>query len=83
MDNIANIDNNVTVRDNGICFMVCVNGLMICRFNSLGSAWNYIAWLHRVVHQNFTVGEKKIPVKEWLENGIKYGYLEENVGLHQ
>lgn len=76
-------ENNVTIYDNGTCFMVCVNGLITCGFKSLGGAWNHIAWMYKVASQNFTVGKKKIPVKEWLENGIKYGYLEENVGLHQ
>ena len=74
---------NVTIYDNGSCFMVCVDGLMTCGFSSLGGAWNHIAWMYRVATQEFTVGKSKIPVKEWLKNGIKYGYLEENAGFEQ
>ena len=72
---------DVTVFDNGSCFMVCVDGLMTCGFNSLGGAWEHIAWMYRVAMQEFTVG--KIPVKKWLENGIKYGWLEKDSGFHQ
>lgn len=74
---------NVTVYDNGACFMVCVNGLMTCGFSSLGQAWNHIAWMHRVASQKFTVGKNEVPVEEWLENGIKSGFLEKDAGFHQ
>ena len=75
------MENNVKVIDNGSAFCVSMNGITVSAHNSLGGAWNHIAWMYRVASQNFTVGDKKIPVKEWLENGIKFGWLEENAGF--
>lgn len=68
---------NVTIYDNGACFMIQVNGLQVKGCNSLGEAWRHIEWMHRVASQQFTVGKNKIPVVEWIESGRKLGFLED------
>ena len=70
----------VKVIDNGSAFCVTVNGLIVSAHNSLGGAWNHICWMYVVASQNFVVGDKEIPVKEWRETGIKMGYLDEDAG---
>ena len=67
---------NVTIYDNGAAFMVCVNGLITSAHNSLGGAWRHIEWMYSVASQKFTVGDKKIPVTEWIEGMRKAGYLD-------
>lgn len=71
----------VKVHDNGSAFCVTVNGLIVSAHSSLGDAWRHIAWMHRVASQEFVVGDKEVPVAEWLENGIKYGYLDKDAGF--
>lgn len=71
---------NITVYDNGSAFLVRVNGLTVGAFNSLGAAWNHIAWMHVVESQKFTVGTKKEPVDKWLEKMIASGTLDKNAG---
>ena len=73
----------VKIYDNGAAFCVTVNGLIVEAFSTLGAAWNHIAWMYRVASQQFVVGDKEIPVKDWLESGIKYGYLEEDAGYRK
>lgn len=70
----------VKVYDNGAAYCVTVNELIVSAHNSLGGAWNHIAWMYRVASQEFVVGDKEIPVKDWIEAGIENGYLDENVG---
>lgn len=71
----------VKVYDNGAAFCVTVNGLIVEAYNSLAGAWNHIAWMYRVASQQFVVGDKEVPVKEWIETGIKMGFFEENIGF--
>ncbi len=67
---------NVTIYDNGACFMIQVNGLSVKPCSSLGDAWRHIEWMHRVASQKFTVGKKEIPVTEWIDGMKKAGYLD-------
>ena len=71
----------VKVYDNGAAFCVTVNGIIVDAFSTLGAAWNRIAWMYRIASQEFVVGDKEIPVKEWLEAGIKNGFLDANAGM--
>lgn len=68
---------NVTINDNGAAFLVCVNGLIASSHHSLGDAWRHIEWMYEVASQKFTVGKKKVPVKDWLAGMMKAGYLDE------
>ena len=68
---------NVRVKDNGAAFLVTVNGLTVSAHNSLGGAWKHIQWMFEVASQEFTVGEKKVHVKDWLVGMMKAGYLDE------
>lgn len=70
--------NNITIYDNGAAFMICVNGTITHACNSLGDAWRHIIWMYRVASQKFTVGKDKIPVKDWMRNMYKAGYLDDN-----
>lgn len=38
---------NVTLYDNGACFMIQVDGLQVKACSSLGEAWHHIVWMHR------------------------------------
>lgn len=58
---------NVTIYDNGACFMIQVDGLQVKACMTLGEAWNHIVWMHKVSSQQFTVGKKEIPVNEWID----------------
>ena len=73
--------NKVRVCDNGTAFCVTVNGIIVDAFNTLGAAWNRIAWMYRVAQQDFVVGDNEIPAKEWLEIGIKNHFLDEDAGF--
>lgn len=73
--------NKVKVYDNGAAFCVMVNGTIVDAFNTLAGAWNRIAWMYRISSQEFVVGEKEIPAKEWVEGGIKMGFLDEDAGF--
>lgn len=72
---------NVRVHDNGAAYMVTVDGLIVSAHNSLGAAWERIAWMYAVASQEFTVGAKEVPAKEWREAGIRSGYLPEDAGM--
>ena len=72
---------NVTIYDNGNAFCVMVDGLIVDAFSTLGAAWNRIAWMYRIASQEFVVGDKEVPVKEWIEAGIKNGFLDDNAGM--
>ena len=71
----------VKVYDNGAAFCVTVNGLIVEAYNCLSGAWNHIAWMYRVASQQFVVGDNEIPVKEWIDTGIKMGFFEKNIGF--
>lgn len=68
---------NVRIHDNGSAFCIMVNGLIVEAKNSLGDAWRHIQWMYEIASQDFTVGEKKIPVRQWLEGMMKAGYIDE------
>lgn len=67
---------NVTISDNGCAYVVMVNGLIVHACSSLGSAWRHVQWMRDVATQNFTVGDNKIPVEEWLTHMKKLGFLD-------
>lgn len=67
---------NVSIYDNGACFMIMVDGLQVKPCRSLGDAWRHIVWMYRVASQNFTVGKKNVPVIEWIKGMTKAGYLD-------
>ena len=72
---------NVRVEDNGSVYLLVLNKgteqrLVIGAFVSLGQAWEQIEWMYRIETQEFTVGEKKIPVTDWVEGMKKAGYLD-------
>lgn len=67
---------NIRIMDNGSAFLVCLDGLITSTHSSLGDAWRHIEWMYAVASQRFTVGEQEIPVKEWLQNMHKAGYLD-------
>lgn len=68
---------NITIYDNGAAFMICADGTIVHACNSLGDAWRHIVWMYRVASQRFTVGESKTPVKEWIRQMYKQGYLDD------
>lgn len=67
---------NITIYDNGACFMIQVDGLQVKACSSLGGAWKHIEWMYRVASQKFTVGKKEIPVTDWVDGMQKAGYLD-------
>lgn len=67
---------NVTICDNGACFMIQVDGLQVKSCLTLGDAWNYIVWMYKVVNQKFTVGKKEIPVSEWIDLMKKLSFID-------
>lgn len=68
---------NITVYDNGAAYMVEVDGLIVKACSSLGDAWRHIQWMYEVASQEFTVGQKRVPVRQWLVGMMKAGYLDE------
>jgi hypothetical protein len=67
---------NVNIRDNGAAFCVTVNGMIVVAKNSLGDAWRHIQWMYEIACQDFTVGDKETPVKQWLKGMMIAGYLD-------
>lgn len=72
---------NVSIEDNGATYLIVINKgsdqrLVVGYESSLGKAWERIKWLYEIESQEFTVGVKNIPVKEWLEGMKKAGYLD-------
>lgn len=67
---------NVNIYDNGAAFCVTVNGMIVEAKNTLGDAWRHIQWMYEIASQEFTVGDKKVPVKEWISGMMKAGYLD-------
>lgn len=72
---------NVSIDDNGAGFLVVINKgtserLVVGSFGALGGAWKHIEWMYGIESQEFTVGEKRVPVTEWIEGMKKAGYLD-------
>ena len=72
---------NVTVEDNGAAFEIVINAgseqrFVVAAFNTLGAAWEHIAWMYKIEQQLFTVGKKRVVVTEWIEGMRKAGYIE-------
>lgn len=67
---------NVTILDNGACFMIQVDGLSVKPCSSLADAWRHIVWMYEVASQKFTVGKKAVPVLDWIDGMKKAGYLD-------
>lgn len=66
---------NVRIDDNGSAFLLVINNAAEQRFvisshSTLGDAWRAIKWLYQIESQEFTVGIKEIPIKDWI-NGMK------------
>ena len=75
-------DYNVSIDDNGAGYLIVINKgtserFAVCAFNTLGDAWRHIQWMYEIESQEFTVGEKKIPVRQWLAGMMKAGYIDE------
>lgn len=72
---------NVSIEDNGAAYLIVINKGTEQRFvigyeNSLGNAWRKIEWIYRIESQEFTVGNKNVPVTQWIEGMKKAGYLD-------
>lgn len=72
---------NVSIDDNGAAFLVVVNKgteqrFTVAAFQTLSKAWEHICWMYNIETQSFTVGEKKIPVTDWIAGMKKAGYLD-------
>lgn len=62
---------NVFIEDNGAALLVVINNdtlgrLVVAKFKTLTEAWAHIVWMYRIEQQEFTVGEKGIPVIECI-----------------
>lgn len=72
---------NVSIDDNGAAFLVVINKntsnrLVVAAFSTLGQAWAHIEWMYRIEQQEFTVGNKEIPVIDWIAGMKKAGYID-------
>lgn len=72
---------NVSIEDNGATYLIVINKGTEQRFvvgyeNSLGNAWRKIEWMYKIESQEFTVGNKNVPVTQWIEGMKKAGYLD-------
>ena len=72
---------NVRIEDNGAGFLLVINNnseqrFVISAHTTLGEAWRRIHWLYQIESQQFTVGEKEIPVSEWIKGMKQAGYIE-------
>ena len=73
---------NVSIEDNGACYLIVINEgtserFVVRAFNTLGDAWRHIAWMYRIESQEFTVGKKQILVTDWIDGMMKAGYIDE------
>ena len=64
-------DYNVRIDDNGAAFLVVINKgtserLVVGAFSTLRDAWDHIKWMYQIEQQEFTVGKKEVPVKDWI-----------------
>lgn len=74
-------DYNVSIDDNGAAFLVVINNgtsgrLVVGAFSTLGSAWDHIKWMYQIEQQEFTVGKKEVPVKDWIAGMKMCGYID-------
>ena len=72
---------NVSIEDNGAVFLVVIargteQRFTVSAFNTLSGAWKHIEWMYKIETQEFTVGNKMIPVTDWIEGMKKAGYLD-------
>ena len=67
---------NVNIKDNGAAYCITVDGLIVHFEATLQKAWEHIHWMYLIASQDFTVGDRKVPVREWVEGMRKAGYLE-------
>lgn len=72
---------NVSIEDNGACFLIVINKgtdnrFVVNSFSTLSMAWAHIKWMYQIETQEFTVGNKQIPVTEWIDGMKKAGYLD-------
>lgn len=72
---------NVRIEDNGAAFLLVINNnseqrFVISAHSTLGDAWRAIYWLYQIESQEFTVGAKEVPVKEWVDGMKQAGYIE-------
>ena len=72
---------NIDIEDNGAGFLVVINKrsenrLVISCERTLLAAWEKIVWLYEIESQEFTVGRRNIPVKEWIEMMKKLDYID-------
>lgn len=70
---------HVTTHDNGAAFCVCMDGLVIAAFSTLGAAWKHIVWMHTIASQQFVVGPNKTPVREWMAAMYRAGWMDDNI----
>ena len=66
---------NIKIHDNGAAFMIMVDGMIVMHFQTLANAWDHIKWMHEVATQDFTVGDKRIPVRDWIAGMKTAGYI--------
>ena len=74
-------DYNVSIDDNGAAFLVVINNgtygrLVVGAFSTLGDAWGHIKWMYQIEQQEFTVGKKEVPVKDWIAGMKMCGYID-------
>ena len=79
---------NVRIEDNGAAFFLVISNRSEQRFvisahNTLGDAWRAIKWLYQIESQEFTIGNKEVPVKEWIKGMEQAGYKEWIKGMEQ
>lgn len=72
---------NVNIEDNGAGYLVVIGKgteqrFVIGAFSTLGRAWEHIEFLYKIESQEFTVGDKMIPVSEWVDGMKKVGFLD-------
>lgn len=72
---------NLRIDDNGSAFLLVINNnseqrFVISKHSTLDEAWRKIYWLYWIEMQQFTVGEEKIPVSEWIKGMKQAGYIE-------
>ena len=74
-------DYNVRSDDKGAAFLVVINNgtsgrLVVGAFSTLGDAWGHIKWMYQIEQQEFTVGKKEVPVKDWIAGMKMCGYID-------
>ena len=67
---------NVSIYDNGATYCITVDGFIVHTENTLGGAWRHIQWMYEIASQEFTVGKKRTPIKEWLTYMMEQGYMD-------